>query len=604
MTSAGVLDSANTANGSNNNNNKLHNKHEAVSDAATPETGDEENDHSTESEQQQHSAQSTPQSPAHPQTARTTTVVDALDGGGNGVTRKPSKARMEEMQEMRLDFDPSSDGMQLDSRFLVEPQEGSGRDGGDAGAGDPGAGGDEDDSQSDYSAKPDSKLWRARMYCGQLVNNEYVQITIICLIILNALLMGISTFDFVTEHTCKSTGDACIEDWFQRIDTVFLVIFTVEVTMQLFYLGVTLFADGWLVFDFLIVVFSWSFESLQIVRAFRIFRAFRLITRVKPLRDLVLAIGAVMPRMYAIAALLLLIFYIFSVLFTELFSALDLSDNYFTTLDASLFTCMEMMTLEWGEIAREVMESSSEEYEEYTWAWLPFSAFIMITGFIVFNLIVAVVCDAVAITEKTVRELDGFESDNPAHKLADAQERIDLLQCHLNDMLRTQENVQNMIELMAGELMYLEGERMRAENREAELRIEMKRRLEYERDMQSAQQVQSLERNYIIQKERRESERRLKELRRKASLEVEEADMMSSQSLHSKILPPPSIEKKKFQRRHSGSGSRSGFSRQGSSRSISQKGSRTNLSTVVDSQKGSGTLQRESSKGSLNSFDC
>ena len=33
------------------------------------------------------------------------------------------------------------------------------------------------------------------------------------------------------------------------------------------------------------------------------------------------------------------------------------------------------------------------------WAWAPFIAFIMITGFIVFNLIIAVVCDAVAVVE-------------------------------------------------------------------------------------------------------------------------------------------------------------------------------------------------------------
>ena len=57
--------------------------------------------------------------------------------------------------------------------------------------------------------------------------------------------------------------------------------------MQLFYLGFALFLDGWLVFDLAIVILSWSFESMQIVRAFRIFRAFRLVTRVKPLRDLV-----------------------------------------------------------------------------------------------------------------------------------------------------------------------------------------------------------------------------------------------------------------------------------------------------------------------------
>jgi hypothetical protein len=360
-----------------------------------------------------------------------------------------------------------------------------------------------DDSDSESSQNAESFLWKARMQCGKVVNNETVQLTIISLILLNALMMGIATFDFVTESPT-------VHNIFTKIDKGFLVVFTIEVSMQLFYLGLTLFADGWLVFDLLIVVFSWSFESLQIIRAFRIFRAFRLITRVKPLRDLVLAIGAVLPRMYAIASLLMIIFYIFSVLFTELFSDLPLSDNYFGTLDASLFTCMEMMTLEWGEIAREVMT-----YRQ--WAWAPFTAFILITGFIVFNLIVAVVCDAVAVTEKVVREMDGFDSDDPNKKLDEAQERIDLLQCHISDMLRTQEAVQVMIEIMAGELLHLEAEKMKAEHREAELRIEMERRNTYTKSMESREQVDSLARNYVMEKGRRESEKRLKEVKRRES---------------------------------------------------------------------------------------
>jgi Ion transport protein len=115
--------------------------------------------------------------------------------------------------------------------------------------------------------------------------------------------------------------------------------------------------------------------------------------------------------------LLLLIFYIYSVLFTELFGELELSQNYFGSLTQSLFTCMQLMTMEWSDIAREVMAQK-------TWAWAPFLSYIAITGFIVFNLIVAVVCDAVAVIDREAKsERDGpFESD--ANKLLEDQERI------------------------------------------------------------------------------------------------------------------------------------------------------------------------------------
>lgn len=283
-----------------------------------------------------------------------------------------------------------------------------------------------------------------RYRCGAIVNNPRVQSCVIVLIILNALFMGIATFDFVTD-------DPETNDVFLRIDMGFLIVFTVELAMQIVYRGITLFQDGWLTFDFFIVLFSWAFESLQIIRAFRVFRVFRLITRVKPLRDLVLAIGAVLPRMYAIAALLVLIFYIFAVLFTELFKDLDLPENYFKTLDASLFTCFELMTLEWAGIVREVLIQRD-------WAWAPFLTFISLTGFIVFNLIVAVVCDAVAVVERKSKEEEEEEREEETlpdmeSELCQAQERIYSLGENVSKMLKNQTEIKRMIDSIATELI-------------------------------------------------------------------------------------------------------------------------------------------------------
>lgn len=241
-------------------------------------------------------------------------------------------------------------------------------------------------------SRPSSIFRRIRLWCGYFVNLAISQIIIILLIVINALMMGVGTFDFVTE-------DPEVSHVFEQIDQAFLCVFTVEIVLHLVYRCLSFFSDAWLIFDMFIVVFSWSLQSMQIIRAFRIFRALRLVTRINSLRELVVAIGAVMPRMYAITLLLLLMFYIFAVLFTELFSDLVLlseppSSNpnpYFGTLDQSLFTCMSLMTLEWADVARDVMEQRS-------WAWAPFTAFISLSGFIVFNLIVAVVCDAVKTT--------------------------------------------------------------------------------------------------------------------------------------------------------------------------------------------------------------
>ncbi len=123
---------------------------------------------------------------------------------------------------------------------------------------------------------------KMRLLCGDIVNHPKVQMLIIVLIVVNAVMMGIATFDFVTENPA-------VDHAFEKTDWAFLLIFTIELGMQFIYRGYTLFMDGWLVFDFLIVVLSWAFASLQIIRAFRIFRALRIITRIENMRDLVAA---------------------------------------------------------------------------------------------------------------------------------------------------------------------------------------------------------------------------------------------------------------------------------------------------------------------------
>jgi hypothetical protein len=259
------------------------------------------------------------------------------------------------------------------------------------------------------------------------------------LIILNAIFMGVATFDFVT-------NDPATEQLFANIDRGFLVVYTIELIMQIIYFGWRLIQDAWLVFDLVIVVASWGIDlnsdlgnQFQIIRAFRIFRAFRLITRIKVLRDLVAAIGEVIPRMTAIIMLLSIIFYIFAVLFTELFKDLVLSTGYFTSLDLSLLTCYQMMTMEWADIAREVMAQRS-------WAWLPFLAYIMITGFMVFNLIIAVICDAVSIIDRVARDREaraaGIILETPEQQLYYAQQRMDILSDRVDHMLKSQKEIQ------------------------------------------------------------------------------------------------------------------------------------------------------------------
>ena len=113
------------------------------------------------------------------------------------------------------------------------------------------------------------------------VNNGHVQFIIIILISINAIMMGIGTFSFVKDNEQ-------VNHIFEMIDLTFLYIFTIELGFQFIYHGWRLILDGWLDFDLIIIVTSWTFSSVQIIRAFRIFRALRLVTRIKIMKNLIL----------------------------------------------------------------------------------------------------------------------------------------------------------------------------------------------------------------------------------------------------------------------------------------------------------------------------
>ncbi|KAL3795086.1 hypothetical protein ACHAWO_009249 [Cyclotella atomus] len=244
---------------------------------------------------------------------------------------------------------------------------------------------------------------QARRSMGRFINCDRFQYFILILITINAIMMGVATFPFV-----KSNPQ--ISNVFELIDKVFLVIFTIESGLQLLYQGWYIFKDGFLVFDLLIVILSWALEGTQVIRSFRIFRALRLVTRVETMRNLVLAMFDVMPKLGAIFALLALVFYIFGVMMTQLYKDLSKQGDdpmgYFSSLPRTLFTLFQIMCLdEWASVYDTVSEF-------YWWSWIPFIAFIVITAFVVINLVVAVICDVVSDLDKEGQAgLYGFNSE-------------------------------------------------------------------------------------------------------------------------------------------------------------------------------------------------
>ena len=212
------------------------------------------------------------------------------------------------------------------------------------------------------------------------IEHKAVNNFILAVIVWNAVALGLLTYPNITGHFGSFLQESCF---------ACVVIFTVELLIKLFVYGKFFFRDGWNNFDFILIVMSWIptggvFSSF---RAFRILRTLRLVTRMQKLRIIVQAIIESIPNVGWACLLLLLIFYIFSIMGTTLFG--EAYGEYFGTIGKSMFTLFQIMTLEgWVDIARNIMESMY-------FAWVYFLSFILVSSFIVMNVIVGVIVNAI-----------------------------------------------------------------------------------------------------------------------------------------------------------------------------------------------------------------
>ena len=127
--------------------------------------------------------------------------------------------------------------------------------------------------------------------------------------------------------------------------------------------------------------------SLSVLRALRILRVLRLVTAIPSLKRVVGGLVAALPGMGSILLLLLLVFYVFSVMGAKLFGGTN--PDLFGTLAASAYTLFQVMTFDdWSAgVVKPVMEHHAH-------AWLFFMVFIVLSTFTALNLFIGVVVSA------------------------------------------------------------------------------------------------------------------------------------------------------------------------------------------------------------------
>ncbi len=227
-----------------------------------------------------------------------------------------------------------------------------------------------------------------------LVESTIFQNIILGVIVFNSMIMGLQTSPEITAAIGPVLG---ILDW------ICLGIFVIELLLKFVAYGFGFFKDGWNWFDLIIVVMSFvsGLSFLSVLRVFRIFRVFKMLKSLKGLRALRLvsrldklrlvfdAIRKSVPGISWSGALLLLIYYIFALIGTSCFG--QAFPEWFGNLGDSFYTLFQVMTLEsWSMgISRPVMEV-------YGWAWAYFVPFVLLSSFVIMNVVVGIVVNSIS----------------------------------------------------------------------------------------------------------------------------------------------------------------------------------------------------------------
>ncbi len=214
----------------------------------------------------------------------------------------------------------------------------------------------------------------------RLIELPFFRNFILGVILFNAVVLGIET---------SQTAMARFGPLILALDRLCLSIFVFELAAKIYVLRTRFFRDGWNNFDFVIVAIALvpAAQGLSVLRALRILRLFRVISVAPTLRRVVEGLINALPGMGSVFLLMGVVFYIGSVIATKLFGATF--PDWFGTLGASAYSLFQIMTLEsWSMgIVRPVMEI-------YPYAWMFFVPFILVTTFVVVNLVVGLVVNS------------------------------------------------------------------------------------------------------------------------------------------------------------------------------------------------------------------
>jgi voltage-gated sodium channel len=239
--------------------------------------------------------------------------------------------------------------------------------------------------------------------CKRIANSGRFQNFILGVIVLNAVTLGIQTYDL----------SESVESALSTLDDVFLGVFVIEMTIRVAAFGSRpqdFFKDGWNVFDFFVVgaVFIPGIrENATLLRIVRLLRVVRVATVLPDLRILIRALVRSIPPIVSLAVLTLMLMYVYGMVGWILFHEQD-PENW-GDIGQALLSTFTMLTLEnWPKL----LEAGTAIHPQ---SWIFFVSYVLLASFLVINVLIAIIINSVEQVHQVERE----------EERADRLERLD-----------------------------------------------------------------------------------------------------------------------------------------------------------------------------------
>ena len=217
----------------------------------------------------------------------------------------------------------------------------------------------------------------------KLNSSRIFQFIVITIIILNAITLGVSTYEL----------NAYITNSIKILDYLITIFFVIEILIR--FIGepkkINFFKNGWNIFDTLIVLVSLipipNNSSFLLLRLLRVFRILRIISVIPELKLIIEALLGSIKRVFYVGLLLFIILYIYATIGSILFN-IDIPQRW-GDVGVSMITLFQVLTLSsWEQVMLPLQEI-------YWWAWIYFFSFIIICGITMLNLLIAILVDVV-----------------------------------------------------------------------------------------------------------------------------------------------------------------------------------------------------------------